>query len=796
MPAVKTGQTATVLIPTGYTLEVGAGCMGRVVVNRPGSSSEAFHFGPSSASYGPFPANRNAQLICDQGVMSYHRQKVIDSRQPILAPSLDIAAPSTRMLENVQAIWKDDATGACYRSDGSNMRAISEKSGGLITTEAPIKSADAPAAAPYFKFLRTIASDGDGTGNVHQDWGGMQKENEVRMEDGSLFRAQVRTSSVRLLRSNGGENDPWEEVAVHNTDVYKTLVLRFRAPLDQVVWVTAVGTNPNYSIRLMVFDKAGKPVGSPFVVNIPGIGIGESLTNAGFYFNAGVGTHGNTGQMVIAGSNPPANGQFGTLGCYLRWQWLDWDGQTWSKSGSVQKMFTDTRLHYHDLVIGADGNPNLVYGFAQADVAMWEAQGLYERLSPARLPTFYAFHEFYVFGHDRETGDKWCVKVSPPAPWVVRPWDGDGSAYNAANDIPEVRSRQRMMHIKTGDWWTIYKYKAPKPYDHRLEVRGTVVGSTLTVDASSNATFTGSINGTTLTVPAQSVNGTILRGQILTGAGIQSGTKIVRNLTGLGGQGTYEVSISQTTPSTTITAQVAALPKGTWLFAHSGAATGMLPCQIIDYGTGTGAAGNVGGTYTLTVPQSLGLVNGNPTVGTLKGCNDANPTVSQVPTSGWRLMIVSPRGEIRWDGDLLPNIAFGNFSLEQTEDGRVFAHMVGMGPPTDQTVCHLWELTMTPEGGVNQIALDKASSLNCADSPPGNVGFGTAKSYYGMPLTLPARCSNQGPTFPSVHHGSKPASGYLDVFYSRRATDHSAAGTDTLTGDASGHKIDHGRICV
>ena len=71
------------------------------------------------------------------------------------------------------------------------------------------------------------------------------------------------------------------------------------------------------------------------------------------------------------------------------------------------------------------------------------------------------------------------------------------------------------------------------------------------------ASFTGSISGTTLTVTGIA-SGAIAQGQTLSGTGITAGTKITQFLTGAGGNinevGTYQVNISQTVASTTITA--------------------------------------------------------------------------------------------------------------------------------------------------------------------------------------------------------------------------------------------------
>lgn len=73
------------------------------------------------------------------------------------------------------------------------------------------------------------------------------------------------------------------------------------------------------------------------------------------------------------------------------------------------------------------------------------------------------------------------------------------------------------------------------------------------------ATFTGSISGNVLTVPANGVTaGGINIGMTLNGTGITAGTRIVAFQTGAGGNvnegGTYTVSPSQTASSTTITA--------------------------------------------------------------------------------------------------------------------------------------------------------------------------------------------------------------------------------------------------
>lgn len=76
-----------------------------------------------------------------------------------------------------------------------------------------------------------------------------------------------------------------------------------------------------------------------------------------------------------------------------------------------------------------------------------------------------------------------------------------------------------------------------------------VSGTSITTTTTS---FTASIAGTTMTVTAVA-SGTVQVGQLITGTGVTAGTTITALGTGTGGAGTYTVSTSQTTASTTIT---------------------------------------------------------------------------------------------------------------------------------------------------------------------------------------------------------------------------------------------------
>ncbi len=84
--------------------------------------------------------------------------------------------------------------------------------------------------------------------------------------------------------------------------------------------------------------------------------------------------------------------------------------------------------------------------------------------------------------------------------------------------------------------------------------RKTFVGNTIVFSGGFGTnTWTGSISGTTMTVTAI-LTGQINDGMEISGSGVTGGTLVVDQLTGTsGGVGTYEVSISQTVGSTTIT---------------------------------------------------------------------------------------------------------------------------------------------------------------------------------------------------------------------------------------------------
>jgi hypothetical protein len=133
----------------------------------------------------------------------------------------------------------------------------------------------------------------------------------------------------------------------------------------------------------------------------------------------------------------------------------------------------------------------------------------------------------------------------------------------------------------------------------------------------SAATFTGSISTTTLTVTSV-LSGTIAVGQAIFGNNVLQNTIITALGTGTGGVGTYTVSNSQTTASTTInsvaspaivtgdisgtTLTVSAVTSGTLRIGQTIEGTGITDGTIIKaFGTGSGGTG----TYTVSASQTV-----------------------------------------------------------------------------------------------------------------------------------------------------------------------------------------------
>lgn len=102
------------------------------------------------------------------------------------------------------------------------------------------------------------------------------------------------------------------------------------------------------------------------------------------------------------------------------------------------------------------------------------------------------------------------------------------------------------------DTYRLIKKEAGWIYDQYSARQANGIPAYMAREASTAASVTGAISGTTLTVSAVA-SGTVAVGAPVTGAGVTANTVISALGTGTGGTGTYTVSISQTVSSTTLT---------------------------------------------------------------------------------------------------------------------------------------------------------------------------------------------------------------------------------------------------
>lgn len=158
---------------------------------------------------------------------------------------------------------------------------------------------------------------------------------------------------------------------------------------------------------------------------------------------------------------------------------------------------------------------------------------------------------------------------------------------------------------------------------------------------------TASIAGTTMTASAVT-SGAIEPGMTLTGTGVTAGTKVVRVLTGSGGVGTYEVSVSQTVSSTAITG------------AGNGSIFGgilVFPKEHASYGTAAGGPlaptlalpDNAVGQFLLQGQAVVKIASGNAKIGDQFQFNASNGALTCVApgASASANNVLIPGSEVR-----------------------------------------------------------------------------------------------------------------------------------------------------
>ncbi len=218
--------------------------------------------------------------------------------------------------------------------------------------------------------------------------------------------------------------------------------------------------------------------------------------------------------------------------------------------------------------------------------------------------------------------------------------EGDFWAVNASNATSAIGQTIYAINA-TGAAWP----GSTAPTDATLTTI-TIVANTLNASSVAVNSFTGSIAGNVLTVSAVGTGG-LYPNQTLTGTNVAAGTAVVAQLTGTAGStGTYQVNISQTVASTTITGSggwltVTTMTNGvvfvgqTWSGGTNAFTAGT---TILAGGTGTGGAG----TYPLNIAQTLAstagatgsgsYMNVTAVTGTINVCDAVTTGVSHVST--------------------------------------------------------------------------------------------------------------------------------------------------------------------
>lgn len=190
---------------------------------------------------------------------------------------------------------------------------------------------------------------------------------------------------------------------------------------------------------------------------------------------------------------------------------------------------------------------------------------IYRSLSPYMLNS-----EVYTIGSGSTTTFTDINGSRTNARWVGTSYTYGVTATNLTNGVSAETLGVATQIVPTGDiatitWAPVYAAdNASTPtgyniyhsfYDFTISAPTSLSASGAISETGLNygSSFTGSISGTTLSVPGTPTSGTIAIGQVLSGTGIATGTRVIGFGTGSGSSGNYIVNISQSVSSTAIT---------------------------------------------------------------------------------------------------------------------------------------------------------------------------------------------------------------------------------------------------
>lgn len=170
--------------------------------------------------------------------------------------------------------------------------------------------------------------------------------------------------------------------------------------------------------------------------------------------------------------------------------------------------------------------------------------------------------------------------------------------------------------------------------------------------------FTGEISGTTLTVTAVTTGSTYVTnpvkvGQIITGTGIAANTIVTALGTGTGGVGTYEVSVSQTVSSTTISSIACYENNGKILEKFFISSVALSSGPNVLYG-GDGSPAAVYGADVYSTGDVASGVTGDPVLATDWSLDNWGQILVANPTGG-AIYYWSPVGSAILNASYIPN---------------------------------------------------------------------------------------------------------------------------------------------
>lgn len=194
-----------------------------------------------------------------------------------------------------------------------------------------------------------------------------------------------------------------------------------------------------------------------------------------------------------------------------------------------------------------------------------------------------------------------------------------------------------------------------------------LITTALGVTGPAGASITGSITGTVLTVTNTS-SGTIVLGQEVRGAGISANTQVASFGTGTGGNGTYNVTVSQTVSSQAMTTNTPtvtydAVSGGFFVTSSTtgssstvGFATGTL-ATALQLTQATGATSSIGSSAASPAAFMTGVIQVTQdwaTFGTAFDPDNGSGNTQKLAFANWVNGTVDRYAYIPWDTDVTP----------------------------------------------------------------------------------------------------------------------------------------------